>query len=601
MAERESWKPQSYLDQLRPDRGWTVTLGLFATYSAEVFAVAATLLALIGKQNGRGSASGVHVIDAVDQLRAHVRIMAQAGRIAPPVNLPKIAGIFDQFVVDVPFAELDQSWHPKIALVRYSSPVLADRWRLWIGSRNLTGSRDLEAGLLLEGVPSKRSGKQEALGVGSLGRQLAERAALAGVDPSTIETELDRLRWRAPKGTRLKQIELFPGAETRAYGPPSGDIERLIVVSPFLCPIFVERGGNWGSATTRRTLVSTEMAIRAAGASKRSQLERFDDLLVFEAPELFAVADPDLAGDDKSDDAEVDPISLHAKFLVFRRPAGTRLIIGSANASDRAWSGTNAEVVATLDIDDEVMAGIDDLCGRARRIEVPPIDPAGAAAKAVTRFDKCRRRVSSAWAVTMARDGDSFTLAAQEPPPLPRGYALEVALATQRERVEWKRGLRCPLGEVPIFDQTGLVRFHLAGDGEATEWVRALDVVPALDEGRDLAAFGRHLGTRTLAAWLRGRFQPDLDTAPDEDWDRAGAGRSRLGGGANDDDRITLEEILIAWARDPAGFTRIDRRFRRLLDAVIEHGDMANPDERERLSELAKVWALAQERLGKRS
>lgn len=601
MADNLSWTPQSYLDQLRPDRGWAVTLGLFATYSAEMFAVAATLLALIGKQNGRGSGAGVHVIDAVDQLRGHVRIMAQAGRIAPPENLPRIAGIFDQFIVDVPFAELHHSWHPKIALVRYSSPVMADRWRLWIGSRNLTGSRDLEAGLLLDGSPAKRAGSARLTGVGDLGRQLAVRAQISGVDPATMGAVLDQLRWSAPPGVKLREVELFAGTGQRSYAPPTGEIGRVIVISPFLCPKFIERAGSWGSSTTRRTLVSTESAIRAVSTSERAKLDRFDDLLVFETPELFATTDPEAAGDESSNDAEVEPISLHAKLLVFQQPTVTHLIIGSANATDRAWSGKNAEVVAKLEINDALLAGIHDLCSRARRIEVTAGDAVAVGATKQTRFDRCRKQISSGWLVAMQRDDDRFTLVADELPPILAGYSLEVALATQSERVEWKRSsVQCQLGQIPLFDQTGLVRFRLCGDGEVVEWARALDVIPGLDEARDLAAFGRHLGPRALAVWLRGRFQPDLDSAPGEDWDRASAGGRGSHGRAADDERITLEEILLAWARDPAGFARIDDRFSRLLAAVIEHGDVTNADDSVRLTELAKVWELAQQRLGKR-
>lgn len=595
-----NWTPQAYLDQLRPDRGWKVTLGLFATYSAEMFSIAATLLALTGRQNGRGSGASVHVIDAVEQLRNCVRIMAQAGRIAPPENLPKIAGIFDQFIVDVPFPEADHSWHPKIALVRYSSPVMADRWRLWVGSRNLTGSRDLEAGLLLDGSPARRAGAAKLPGIGDLGGQLAGRANIAGVDPSAIDKVLGELRWSAPAGVKVKQVELFPGTGDRAYAPPSGEIDRIIVISPFLCPKFVARAGTWGSPTTRRTLVSTEPAIRAVSAVKRAKIERFADLLIFDTPELFAPPELEPVGDDKADETEVEPISLHAKLTVFEQAVANRLIIGSANASDRAWSGRNAEVVATLDINNDVLAGLHDLCGRGRRIEVSANEPRTAVSQKQTRFDQCRKSVSSGWCPAVQRENDHFTLVADEPPPLLAGYSLEVMLATQSDWLKWQRAvLQCELGTVALFDQTGLVRFRLAGDGLVSEWARAVAIVPGVPDGRDLAAFGRHLGPRALAAWLRGRFQPDLNTAPDDDWDRSPVGKGRWGTSARDDERITLEEILLAWARDPAGFVRINDRFSRLLSAVIDHGDVGDPAERKRLSELASVWALAQQRLGK--
>ena len=77
MSDRQAWEGQPYLDELRPGRLETVRLALFATYSVDLSAVAATLLALIGRNNDKGSGTAVDFAQAIDTLRDRVRIIIQ--------------------------------------------------------------------------------------------------------------------------------------------------------------------------------------------------------------------------------------------------------------------------------------------------------------------------------------------------------------------------------------------------------------------------------------------------------------------------------------------------------------------------------------------
>ena len=112
MSDRQAWHGQPYLDELRPGRLETVKLALFATYSVDLSAVAAALLALIGRNNDKGSGTAVDFAEAIDRLRDHVKIIIQRGRIARPVALPRIAGILDQFIVERPYDERERSCAP---------------------------------------------------------------------------------------------------------------------------------------------------------------------------------------------------------------------------------------------------------------------------------------------------------------------------------------------------------------------------------------------------------------------------------------------------------------------------------------------------------
>ena len=224
MSDRQAWHGQPYLDELRPGRLETVKLALFATYSVDLSAVAAALLALIGRNNDKGSGTAVDFAEAIDRLRDHVKIIIQRGRIARPVALPRIAGILDQFIVEQPYDEHERSWHPKIALVAYNCPKGETRWKLWIGSRNLTRSQDLDAGVLLDGSEKRAKGRVRLPGVGALGGSLARCASREDADD--ISEQLEAIWWDAPDGFRLRGLlnGLDEGVPLPA-GPPSGAVD----------------------------------------------------------------------------------------------------------------------------------------------------------------------------------------------------------------------------------------------------------------------------------------------------------------------------------------------------------------------------------------
>jgi hypothetical protein len=64
-----------------------------------------------------------------------------------------VLSIMDGFVREIEADEVELSWHPKIALARYTNEDhKSTEWRLWIGSKNLTRDPSWDTGLLLSGV-----------------------------------------------------------------------------------------------------------------------------------------------------------------------------------------------------------------------------------------------------------------------------------------------------------------------------------------------------------------------------------------------------------------------------------------------------------------
>src|SRR5436189_6168229 len=107
------WSNVSYLDAIRPEPGWRTDCALLASYSADLVALVAALLALAGLDDDRGSGSKVDFANTIERLADRVLLIAQAGRLMAPAKTPKILAVLDRYVREVNLNETVASWHPK--------------------------------------------------------------------------------------------------------------------------------------------------------------------------------------------------------------------------------------------------------------------------------------------------------------------------------------------------------------------------------------------------------------------------------------------------------------------------------------------------------
>lgn len=604
MTEPKPWASQAYLDALRPDPGWTVRTAILASYSADLGSIGAALLALAGRDDDRGSGSRTDMAEAIEQLRDKVRIVIQRGRLARLKRLPAVAGILDRFLAEVPFDEMERSWHPKIALVRFDGPNRRTAWRLWIGSRNLTAAENLDVGLLLTGAPGTRKGRAVE-GVEALAQQLAERADLPRIRPERFARDVAQVRWTAPEGIGVRRVWLTSGDGTAPRPECPAGVEEVVLVSPFLSPDIVRTVGSWGDAGTRRTLLSTHTQLRGVAGKLRGFGDR---VLAYEGP-LPDSAEPEPAAPDAASDvprvetgAEASPLSLHAKILAARSGKRLRLWVGSANATGRAWRGKNAEVVAELEATPALLEGIEHALKLSRPVTMDELAPTPEEdADAIReRLDHARNQVAGRWLGQLLRDGHVFRVSAESTPhPEDVEVAMEVGLATG-ELLRWPRGQAfLDLGSHPLSHQTELVQIRLSLDGQECVWLQRCAVTPPLEEGRDRAALARHLGVCAFLEWIRALLQ-DAQRADEaeEPWDRPDGKRDTATATATVlDQTITLEDILSGWARDPHTFARADERMRAYLDPVIAETATLDAGYRERLTSLRTLWNMLRAQL----
>ena len=608
----DGWPALSFLEGLRPGPDENVELALLASYSADLESIGAALLALAGKDNEAGRGSPSDFADAVERLRGKVRIIIQRGRLAKMRRTPRIAAVLDQFVREVDFDEATHSWHPKAALVRTRSEGGDIGWRLWIGSRNLTECVNRDIGLLLV---SGENGGGPISGAGDLARALAERAQLKGVRPASLATAVTKIPWRAPAGVRVERIRWSTGTGGLQAPVPPARADEIVIVSPFIDKNFL--AGQVSKTPARRVLLTTMREIERIGPS----LSSFDELLALDAPD-YPIGDPEpeqahsvptSAADAADDEEEEIGRGLHAKLLFVRAGRKRTLWLGSANATMRAWTGRNAEVIAELQITEALEKGLRVLLGSARIVEAPDIEyQPDAAALEEEALERARAQVAARWASTLSIDGDEIRLVhgsdlyPDGPHPEEADIVLEVG-ALHGELKAWpRRQTTVPLGPTLPAERSEFVRLRVSRSEKGLSWLQRAPADPPFGEERDRAAFVRFLGARGFLIWLAGLLADDGRDGED-DW-TIEKQRDRATPDVNpalDPALPTLEEMLAAWSRDRNKFREIERRVSEYLPAVLEQAAQEDPQTAAMLRRFEELWGklrigLGEERKEKR-
>ena len=601
---KKKWGHLPYLEGLRPEPGWRTDFAVLTTYSADLVAVVATLLALAGLDDERGSGSKVDVANAIEALRDRTRILVQAGRITAPTKTPKILCILDRFIREVAMDETEGSWHPKAGLIQMTAEDgNAVQWRLWVGSRNLTRDTSWDVGLVLVGHPE--SVGRLIPGVAELGRELVARADLKDVRHTSVYKQLQSVHWEMPTGCTVEDVQLLLRSERALPEAPSG-IRKLTVVSPFLDGTMVNHFGRWGDEHTRRVLVSTLPELGKLNAQASRPLAAYDDVLYLEAPssevDRFAPLDeePDVGSEDERPDAR----GLHAKLIYAEDQGGRSLWLGSANVTQRGWRGPNTEIVARLSVGADAGAGLDaflDEIGRIADLESikpPESDDLN------ERLEEAHRKIAARWRVVQRiRDERPLLEATQLPHPDEPNAELWVGLLAQ-SLTRWPRGATSlQLPPVSLAETTELVHCEVRLEGKSIGWLQRTPLDPPPGASRDHRALARYLDPRTFLLWIRSILTSDALSDGGGDWDNEPPRHPPPPRSAGPEWWApTLEDVLKAWSRDPGTVREVDRKVRRYL-AIMEQEPPEGQaeEEREIFEQFRSIWDVLRSQLVERT
>jgi len=591
------WSNVSYLDAIRPDPGWRTKYAFLASYSADLVALVAALLALAGLDDDRGSGSKVDLANAVDILADRVRLVAQAGRLVVPAKTPKILAILDRYVREVNLHESVASWHPKAALTKQiSDEANASQWRLWIGSRNLTQDLSWDVGLTLIGRPGIPG--SEIPGIPELGQTLAQHAQLPGISPGKIRSELRQVTWEAPPGCSVKSLRMLDGNVSRTLPPEPPKVQKLIVVSPFLDGTIVGTLGKWGDIRTSRTLVSTRAELAKLSGQASKPLTGFQDLLFLDSP----VPDEQTASDvtdrenANSQDEEPEPRGLHAKLIYAEGSTGQRIWTGSANSTQRGWNGPNSEVVAELEVTPEVAAGLMDFIQLATTVRHDELGGADEPDETEERLEQARKHVAGSWSVVQRCDDiGPVLLSTADPNPPDHDVALSVGLLGSTQLL-WPRGATSvQLPRVAAGEITELICCRLAIADSSVSWLQRAPIDPPPGEERDRQALARYLDPRTFLLWIRSLLTGDACGDGGGNWDDDAdlSRRRKVPKVGPTWWAPTIEEVLRAWSRDPSSLVLIDKKVRQYLNLYEDQKDIElTPEERNVVADFHSTWHI---------
>lgn len=599
----EAWPTFSFTDVLRPAEGWQVEHAILTTYSADLVVVATALLALTGCDlDYRRTGSRVELVKAIEALRGRVRVLAQANRVAIPRKARSILKLIDNFLRVVSTDENTRSWHPKIALVRYHRvDDSTDRqWRVWIGSRNLTHALNWDAGLVLTSRADGRG--QTVSGLAELGGDLATRAKLTALGPAEIQSELAALSWECPAGCEVTQINLFGPHLASGFPSPPKDIERVLVVSPFLDPSvdssIVREVAQWGGAHTHRTLISTAPELQRLWEMDSDVFKGFAKVCTLPFPELpvegIALLDEEAAPVETTDGEDLPPAGLHAKLLLATNRTRRLLWLGSANATRRAWDGRNIEVVAATQVSRDTADALMEFAANGEEFKPSPtrltVNPHEQA------LEHARKTLSAGWTLRQEfHDAEAWIIASAPPPLGGSGVRLEVA-ALGGNWNQWPDGEnRRLLPGLRVAHRSDLVQVRLLSGDRMCAWLQLAPCDPPPDAARDCALIGQYLDPRTFLLWIRSLLADEPAHSSDTDWDDDGEGRK--GAGASGDNRSDLgllpsvEEILRAWARDADAFRSADEKVTTYLSELERRAAESNsPADVQLLQTFQKTW-----------
>lgn len=570
---------------LSPRWDQVVSRAVVTTYSLDLVAMLGLVLTLGGQGEAEFDASPLGLVDAFEKVRGKLLIMHQLSRVAVPSRHRSILPLLDTMLHAVSADERNASWHPKLAIVRYDSKVGVE-WRFWIGSRNLTGSNDLDAGLLL--IADQGKGGQLLGDIAELAAGLLQEARWSASELA----ELGRLKWRAPPGVVVRRLFWRRVGEERSFLniPTSGKPERLLCVSPF-----VNRQGLHELRKAIPVPMTLLTTVRAAS-----------DCVGFEGVELRIAGTPEpeaqVSADVISQNAGEEEFAysptrgVHAKLMMTLGRKTPDLWLGSANLTRRGLRGPNAEATAVVKLSNpDIAESLNAFVQNSLDFQIETDDSEQLASEQARRaLDEYVSRLLES-SMVLKESGDSLFLEVNPNfDQLLSVLQISVASFVLRDTwVNWETGMTSIRlsDRPPLREQTTLVTFRIRSRHAPVierTWTQRVEWAGFDSTRRDHALLAHYIGAPRFRAWLRS-LMDDVDATSGERWSDIGRGSEYRGPERNPlASHFTLEILLARWTRDPDAFEAKVSHLATMLASFREAFEDL-PDEEERVAALKEL------------
>lgn len=613
----------SIVEALRPRPDQRVLAAVFSTYSLDLVALLSALLGLSGLDCTEFDADPVDLNRSLFRFNKKVIVLCQRGRIRCPksVTRARTLSALDRTVVEIPFDERKKSWHAKLALVAYGEKTTAREpaeWRLWIGSRNLTQSNDLDIGLMLVGTPAKNGEAKEGSRIPGLVTSVMELlrpggervrhvlSLLTAEKTLTLDTLITQLlhkvRWWTPRGVAIDRISArgLQGDLSKAlssFGVASN--RDVLLAAPF-----VDFGGLEYlntflrlSPTKKATLVSMSATLDNMQPAPPSLNLRSSDF----APTQQVDSEPILPDEAVPNENLEDPVipcgrGLHAKLALITGPkTAPTLVLGSANLTRRGLKGPNAELIVRARISKAHAQALKKVLLEELSQEYvrSAIDPETERLDAIKqRLDAIRKVIAADLELVWDIFADHIVLRASCLPVFnPTEMRLDVAPFARPEL-----GQPWPIGKNVIAfeglteaEQGELVLFTLTdtANGEAISWAQkaCLTDQKHLDV-RDDALAAELLTVQGVLRIIQAEFagNPGIRGIPWHTPPRRRSTKRLLDDALSD---LHIEELLRSRARNPQWSAELLARVEGTLNTLLEN---ATADDHGQINAFLRIW-----------
>lgn len=341
---------QVYWEPLSPPPGYELDLAVATTYSLDLTAL---LMATVPMAFGAldlaedGLPDQISALASLQRVARRTTVFCQQAQIAAPGRYSRLFSLLEPVVAEVR-APRGGAFHPKLWLARYTAEEQADRYRLVVLSRNLTLDRSWDAMLVTDGqLRTSATNHNEPLidllaALPKMCAQPLERERRLAIQ--RLADELWYVDFERPEA--VSRLRFHPIGIRAHRELPSGPADRRLVISPFLSDdtlteLFAE--------AEEGILISREDALdrlRQETLAELSHCRIFywlddvaDEPVEDEAQEGAAGREPD-AGETLR--------GLHAKIILSEEGDTSRLLMGSANATDAAFGNRNVEFCVSL-------------------------------------------------------------------------------------------------------------------------------------------------------------------------------------------------------------------------------------------------------------
>lgn len=570
------------LDALRPPLGYQLDAAAGTTYSLDLVSLltAPVAFAMFDRQHADGSAIAdpIAMLQALREHSERITLFHGTGQVTVPPIDQRLIVYLEQAVYAVVPPNPNAIFHPKVWFLRYRDRETgAVSLRFLCLSRNLTPDRSWDTLLRLDGVPGEEVRHPELAAFADALVDLANQVrTLPDGRSATVRSlgaDLSRATWSLPDG--FTGVQFWPlGYDGQERWPFEGQVDRMLIVSPFLTGGFISRVGR-----KRRNdiLVSRPEEIDRVG---RKALAPLAERLVLASDANATPADLDAAESPATEESAGNRlIGLHAKTYVADAGWRGRVWTGSANATDAAYGG-NVEFLVELSgrkRDCGVDAAIGDHKGRiGLRNIVESYDATSEDERPKTedeivgeRLDVLRRAIGGLRyeAVCSRTDDGRWQVELRGRPTAGRLDRIDLSGI---ELQVWPATVGAAAGRTPEMEELLATSFTLAEDGVTPYFGVSLAAGPL---GVRFAVIAELIGgpegraERVLAAILSDRASlirflllllGNVDEALDAPDTGAGAGGHGEWLTAFESGAL-LEPLVRAYARDPARLRDIER------------------------------------------